>query len=176
VPEGLRTATAEGATAETSAGASGAGGQSPLLSPVMSEKTDGAAATTGTPMPTPAPREREVAAAAAPAVRPAPEATRPAAEETRTAAAAPDSAVPADVEWWVQISSQPSRELAQASYADIASRHGSIIGGRAVNIYRADIEGKGTFYRVRIAGSSRSDATELCAKLKGAGTNCFVAR
>lgn len=122
-----------------------------------------AATTTGE---TPVPREAEASAAREV------EAEEPVAT---TALAAPQPAA-ADVEWWVQISSQPSRELAQASYAEIAGRHGSIIGDRAVNIYPAQIEGKGTYYRVRVAGGSRGEATELCARLKGAGANCFVAR
>ncbi len=141
----------------------------------------------GIPLPTPAPRaemEAAMAAAAAEAdtirnqpaeseLKPA-EATAPEKPETVTAAAEPAPAVAS--EWWVQISSQPSRESAQASYAELASRYGSIIGGRGVNIVRADIEGKGIYYRVRIAGGSRSEATELCSRLKDAGAGCFIAR
>lgn len=128
------------------------------------------------PIPTPAPRDLIAAAA-----------TRAAADETATvrqpeppanvAAATRETATTASSpEWWVQISSQPSREAAQASYADMASRYGSIIGGRGVNIYRAEIEGKGTFYRVRIAGGTRGEAAALCTRLKDAGGNCFIAR
>lgn len=144
----------------------------------------------GIPLPTPAPRaEYEAQMAAAvdntpPAVAEpepaAPKPAEPAAAAAETAApepkvaAAPPAA--ADTEWWVQISSQPSREAAQASYAELAGRHGSIIGGRGVNIYRADIAGKGTYYRVRIAGGSRNEAAQLCSRLKSAGAGCFIAR
>ena len=88
----------------------------------------------------------------------------------------PAPAPAANPEWWVQISSRSSRALAQTSYADMADRYGSIIGGRDVNIVRADIEGKGTYYRVRIAGGNRSEAGRLCSRLKNAGANCFIAR
>ncbi|MEZ5811320.1 MAG: SPOR domain-containing protein [Rhizobiaceae bacterium] len=146
----------------------------------------------GIPLPTPAPRaeyKAQMAAAAdstpaePAAAKPEPAAPKPAepakaatetaAPEPKVAAAQPAAA---DTEWWVQISSQPSREAAQASYAELAGRYGSIIGGRGVNIYRADIEGKGTYYRVRIAGGSRNEAAQLCSRLKSAGAGCFIAR
>ncbi len=141
----------------------------------------------GIPFPTPAPRteyEAQVAAAAAETRRREEEAaqarreeesrTQTEASETQVAAANPQPA--ANTEWWVQISSQPSRASAQASYAEMAGRYGSIIGGRGVNIVRAEIEGKGTYYRVRIAGGSRNEAAQLCNRLKNAGANCFIAR
>ncbi|MEX0346495.1 MAG: SPOR domain-containing protein [Rhizobiaceae bacterium] len=130
----------------------------------------------GIPFPTPAPRaeyEAQVAAAAE-ARREAESRAQAETSETEVAAANPQPA--ANTEWWVQISSQPSRASAQASYADMAGRYGSIIGGRGVNIVRAEIEGKGTYYRVRIAGGSRNEAAQLCNRLKNAGANCFIAR
>ena len=115
----------------------------------------------GIPFPAPAPRDEF-------------EAWQAAAADAETAAETPAPA--ANPEWWVQISSRSSRALAQTSYANMADRYGSIIGGRDVNIVRADIEGKGTYYRVRIAGGSRSEAVLLCSRLKNAGANCFIAR
>ena len=151
-----------------------------------SGKTEGVVETEGIPFPAPAPRaEFEVRQAAAVATE-AQRGERAVAEagqqaETQTAAtdaetAAETPAPAANPEWWVQISSRSSRALAQTSYADMADRYGSIIGGRDVNIVRADIEGKGTYYRVRIAGGNRSEAGRLCSRLKNAGANCFIAR
>ena len=65
---------------------------------------------------------------------------------------------------------------AQSSFANLSARYGNLIGGRAMNIQRADIPGKGTFYRVRVAAQDRSDATSLCTRIKAAGGSCFVAR
>ena len=139
----------------------------------------------GIPFPTPAPRaefEAERAVAAAAETRRQEQAaqteTKPAETpaETQAEVAAVDPAPAANPEWWVQISSQPSRASAQASYAELAGRYGSIIGGRGVNIVRAEIEGKGTYYRVRIAGGSRSEAAQLCSRLKSAGAGCFIAK
>lgn len=76
----------------------------------------------------------------------------------------------------VQISSQPSAALAQQSATELSRRFGNLFGGRAITIQQADIEGRGTFHRVRVAASDRQDAIALCEALKRAGGSCFVAR
>jgi hypothetical protein len=76
----------------------------------------------------------------------------------------------------MQISSQPSIELAQASATNLSQRYSNIIGGRQIKIQRAEIEGRGTFHRVRVVASSRDDAIALCERYKSAGGSCFVAR
>ncbi len=78
--------------------------------------------------------------------------------------------------WSMQIASQPTAEGAQASYANLSQRYASVLDGRGVNIVKAEIEGKGTYYRVRIPAQSRDEAVELCERYKSAGGNCFVAR
>ena len=50
------------------------------------------------------------------------------------------------------------------------------MGGKGVTIVKAEISGKGTFYRVRVPAGSRSDAQALCEKYKAAGGNCFVSK
>ncbi len=142
-----------------------------------SEPTNEGVVVEGIPVPTPAPRAEIESQLAAAAVSPADAPKPDTGAETGTQLAAVDPAAAAPKsEWWVQISSQPSRESAQASYAELASRHGSIIGGRGVNIVKAVIEGKGTYYRVRIPGGSRNEAASLCSRLKSAGAGCFIAR
>ncbi|UUP19314.1 SPOR domain-containing protein [Nitratireductor thuwali] len=91
-----------------------------------------------------------------------------------SAPAAPAATVSAP--WSVQISSQPSVEAAQQSYQDMAQRYGSILQGKGVNIVKADIAGKGTYFRVRIPSSSKDAAIQLCSQLKSAGGNCFVSK
>ncbi|MEO4040399.1 SPOR domain-containing protein [Hoeflea sp. CAU 1731] len=76
----------------------------------------------------------------------------------------------------VQISSQVSEDAARADYNRQAQQYASVLGGRNAQIVRADIEGRGVFYRVRIPAGSKEDATRLCDSLKNAGGNCFVAR
>lgn len=90
------------------------------------------------------------------------------------APAAPQVASAATGGYFIQIASQPSAELAQKSYANMATRYGSVIGGRAVDIKRADIPNKGTYYRVRVQAGSKEEANALCGRFKTAGGSCFV--
>lgn len=76
--------------------------------------------------------------------------------------------------WSIQIASQPTVESAQATYQDLQRRYGSVLSGRTANIVKAEIAGKGTFYRVRVPAQSRNEAIKLCTSYKAAGGNCFV--
>jgi SPOR domain len=76
----------------------------------------------------------------------------------------------------IQIASAPSPDAAQATWASLNRKFGSVLGGRSVKIQKADIPGKGTFYRVRIAAGSKKDAAALCARYKSAGGQCLVAK
>jgi hypothetical protein len=78
--------------------------------------------------------------------------------------------------WSMQIASQPSEAAAQSSYQDLLRRYGSILEGHQTNIVKAEIAGKGTFWRVRVPAGSRSDAIKLCESYKSAGGNCFVSK
>lgn len=78
--------------------------------------------------------------------------------------------------WSMQIASQPSPEGAQSTYEDLARRYGGILSGRGVNIVKAEIAGKGTFWRVRVPASSRDDAIGLCERYRSAGGTCFVSQ
>ncbi len=100
----------------------------------------------------------------------------PAAQQVAAVAAPAPTAAAAASEWSVQISSQPTVESAQQSYQQLAQRYGEMLQGRGVNIVKAEIEGKGTYYRVRIPSNSKDDAIQLCERLKGAGGSCFVSK
>jgi len=109
------------------------------------------------------PVDQPVQVASQPAPAPAP------APAVQTQAAVPGG-------YMVQISSQPSAALAQQSATDLSRRFSNILGGRAISIQQAEIEGRGTFHRVRVAASGRDDAVALCESLKRAGGSCFVTR
>jgi SPOR domain len=120
-------------------------------------------------------------AAADPAPQPAPaKAAQPAQPKPSAleeiAAANVEPAAIANGSWSVQIASQPSADAAKSTYQDLAQRYGSVIGGRGVNIVKADVEGKGTYWRVRVPAKSRNDAISLCSDYKAAGGNCFVSK
>jgi hypothetical protein len=78
--------------------------------------------------------------------------------------------------WAMQIASQPSEAAAQSSYQDLVRRYGGVLQDRDVNIVKAEIAGKGTFWRVRVPANSRNEAISLCESYKAAGGNCFVSR
>jgi hypothetical protein len=78
--------------------------------------------------------------------------------------------------WSMQIASQPSEAAAQSSYQDLLRRYGSVLEGHQANIVKAEVAGKGTFWRVRVPAGSRSDAIKLCESYKSAGGNCFVSK
>jgi hypothetical protein len=76
----------------------------------------------------------------------------------------------------IQIASLPSETEAQTSYARLSSKFSGIIGGRGVDIRRAEIKNKGTYYRVRIPAGSKQEAQALCSKYKAAGGSCLVSK
>jgi hypothetical protein len=95
--------------------------------------------------------------------------TKPAAEATQVAAVAPGSYV-------IQIASLPSEAEAQKSYSNLSSKFSGVIGGRGVDIKKAEIPNKGTYFRVRIPAGSREEANSLCNRYKSAGGSCLVTR
>ncbi|HEY6632470.1 MAG TPA: SPOR domain-containing protein [Rhizobiaceae bacterium] len=81
-----------------------------------------------------------------------------------------------DGNWAMQIASQPSEAAAQSSYQDLVRRYANVLQGKEVSIVKAEIAGKGTFWRVRVPAASRNEAITLCENYKAAGGNCFVSR
>ena len=92
----------------------------------------------------------------------------------KVAAVSPTAAAPGA--WAMQIASQPTEAAAKSSYQDLLRRYGAVLEGRQTNIVKAEISGKGTFWRVRVAAGSRNEAVSLCESYKSAGGNCFVSK
>ncbi|MEM9733747.1 MAG: SPOR domain-containing protein [Pseudomonadota bacterium] len=113
--------------------------------------------------PAPAPVQPPVAK------KPAP---KPAAPARSAASGLPSVSSP----YAVQIASQRSPDAAQRSYSTLSRRYASVLRGKGVDIRRAVIDGKGTFYRVRIPAQTRGEANTLCRRLKASGGSCFVTR
>ena len=78
------------------------------------------------------------------------------------------AAVPAG-SYVIQIASLPSETEAKTSYSRLSAKFSGIIGGRGVDIRRAEIKNKGTYYRVRIPAGSKQEAQALCSQYKAAG-------
>jgi hypothetical protein len=81
-----------------------------------------------------------------------------------------------DGSYVIQIASLPSEADAQNSYAKLSTKFANVIGGRGVDIKRAEIKNKGTYYRVRIPAGSKQEAQQLCSQYKQAGGSCLVSK
>ncbi|MDC9812520.1 SPOR domain-containing protein [Rhizobium binxianense] len=99
---------------------------------------------------------------------------------TEVAAAAPVAAKPQPAAsaggYGIQIASLPSEDEANKSYANLSKKFAGVLGGRAHEIRRADIAGKGTFYRVRIPAGSKDEAAALCEQYRAAGGSCLISK
>ena len=70
-------------------------------------------------------------------------------------------------EWAMQIASQPTEAAAQSSYQDLLRRYGSVLNGHPANIVKAEIAGKGTFWRVRVPAGDPQRCDRAVRKLQG---------
>ncbi|WP_208541245.1 MULTISPECIES: SPOR domain-containing protein [Bartonella] len=78
--------------------------------------------------------------------------------------------------YYVQLASHPTYELAENSLRKLKSKFRYLIGERPFNIQSTSIPEKGTYYRVRIQTQNRNEAINLCENIKISGGNCFVTR
>jgi SPOR domain len=81
-----------------------------------------------------------------------------------------------DSVWAVQVASRRSAEDAQQTFQAMRRDYPGIIQDKEMSVQQAEIEGRGTFYRVRVMAESRDEAIDLCTRLKSAGGSCFVTR
>lgn len=178
------------APAVTEPTAAPAGDKPALAAPSTSAEPPLAAAPADAPkgpLPTARPSSPPETAAAPAAVPPAPAkpaapvaepAQPPAAAAPQPVAAEPAAAQPALAAggYFIQVASLPSEAEAEKSYKNISGKFGSVVGGLAHEIKRAEIAGKGTYYRVRISAGTKADAAALCERYKAAGGSCLVTR
>ena len=103
----------------------------------------------------------------------APEAPLPPPGTARAAAPTRVAAAPAasgNGSYLVQVSSQRSEADAQAAFRSVQSKYSSVLGDRQPVIRRADLTGKGTYYRAMVGPfTTRDQAIQLCSSLKAAG-------
>jgi hypothetical protein len=108
---------------------------------------------------------------------------RPPAQQPKTtqvATAAPVAAQPQQAAsaggYGIQIASLPSEDEANKSFASLSKKFASVLAGRSHEIRKADIAGKGTFYRVRIPAGSKDEAAALCEQYRAAGGTCLISK
>jgi hypothetical protein len=76
----------------------------------------------------------------------------------------------------VQIASLPSEADAQKSQANLKVKFASVIGNHPLEIRKADIAGKGTYYRVRVVAGSKDEAAAICERYRTAGGTCLISK
>ncbi len=107
---------------------------------------------------------------------------KPAKSKTQEAAAepaAPAAAEPTEAAspggWAVQLAAPRSEAEAKSVMEELKDKYASALGGKWLGVHKATVNGE-TIYRVRVTGLSKPDAAALCARLKGDGGQCFVAK
>lgn len=141
------------------------------------------AAAAMTPKPTPAPvttpkptamttTKPAVTAPPPPVVKPTPAPTQAVVTPTPAPVQPPPVATPTPAATagggLLQIGSYKSEADANAAWATYKVKHGGLVSGLVPDIKQADLGAKGTWYRLRIAGSKA-----LCAKLTADGGACI---
>ncbi|NOT39623.1 MAG: SPOR domain-containing protein [Alphaproteobacteria bacterium] len=115
---------------------------------------------------------KEIAPAPAPpvAAKPAPVEIAPAPAETIEAPASAQGGV------MIQLGSFPNAALAASAWSKIMSSHQELLSDHSPSFNRAEIPGKGTWYRLRVGGfSDKAEAQTACQQLTTAGQACIIA-
>jgi hypothetical protein len=139
------------------------------------------AAARPSPVPAPAPAVAAPAPAPVAALPPAPPSpARPTTPPPERLAAREPASTPllgsgARGPWGVQIAAVSSREAAERGWAQLQGRHPEVLGGLQLRVDEAKLATGTTLYRLQGLGfPDRESAAQACARLKAAGTECFV--
>jgi hypothetical protein len=77
--------------------------------------------------------------------------------------------------WAVQLAAPKSEADAKSAIERLNAKYAAALNGATIGAHKALVNGE-TIYRLRVVGLSKADAAALCARLKGEGGECFVAR
>lgn len=120
-------------------------------------------------LPEPTLAEPETPPTAAPEPEPTPEA-----EPVQTVKAEPKDLSKA---WRIQISAVKSMESANEEWKRQASKYPDLLGKLSLEVQKIEVQGKGTFYRVRGGPLTDQDAArKLCDDLKKKKVSCIVVK
>jgi cell division protein FtsN len=109
-----------------------------------------------------------------PASTPAP--ADPAVTDLATPEAAPPPAPASGGSVSIQLGSFPNSGLAASAWSKIKSSNQELLGTYSPTIKPAEIEGKGTWYRLRVGGfADKAAAREVCDQLTANGQACIIA-
>ena len=91
------------------------------------------------------------------------------------APAQPVDATAATGGWAVQLAAPKSEAEAKSEIARLNEKYAKALNGSPIGVRKAVVNGE-TIYRLRVVGLSKADAAALCARLKGDGGECFIAK
>ncbi len=77
--------------------------------------------------------------------------------------------------WAVQLAAPKSDAEAKSEATQLNAKYASTLNGSTIGVHKAVVNGE-TIYRLRVVGLSKADAAALCARLKGDGGDCFIAK
>jgi hypothetical protein len=77
--------------------------------------------------------------------------------------------------WSVQLAAPKSEAEANSKLAQLNSKYSAQLNGSSIGVHKAVVKGE-TIYRLRVVGLTKADAAALCARLKGEGGECFIAK
>ena len=76
----------------------------------------------------------------------------------------------------VQLAALRSHAEAETVWKGLSARHRDVLGGKSYRVVEANIPGKGTYYRLRVAAASATAAKSLCATLTQRNQACILVR
>ncbi len=85
------------------------------------------------------------------------------------------TAVTASTGWAVQLAAPKSEADANSDASRLNAKYASALNGSTIGVHKVVVNGD-TIYRLRVAGLSKAEAAALCARLKGDGGQCFIAK
>jgi len=98
-----------------------------------------------------------------------------ASETTGAIAEPPVDAKAATGGWAVQLAAPRSEAEANSELARLTAKYSAELNGSPIGVHKATVKGE-TIYRLRVVGLTKAEAAKLCARLKGEGAQCFIAK
>jgi sporulation related protein len=77
--------------------------------------------------------------------------------------------------WAVQLAAPKSETEVKSDLTRLNTKYGADLNGAAIGVHKAVVNGE-TIYRLRVGGLTKADAAALCARVKGDGGDCFIAK
>ncbi len=119
--------------------------------------------------PSKAPQSAPIATKPKPKPRP-----KPSKGPTRNAATRPDVSTKG---YYIQLAALRSQGAAEKAWRVAQEKNASLLGSRSLAIERAEVPGKGLYFRVQSGPMANGEAARaLCSSLKKRGQGCFVVR